>query len=210
MMDGLRDYRNNGMIEPDAVKVATADYRAAEDTLGEFLKDYCVIEPGAMATAAELYEVYSSEFGGKWTKTGFGKALAERFEKQKPKSGPYRDKVVYVGIRVATADSPINTGEAGTTDRDFFEENDNWDQLGPVGRTLPYDLPNSRTGFTKLVPTSPKVEFDGVGDSQKVLPSDPPKHVLRCKCGADVACAEWMGWLGGRCECGKVVKERKQ
>jgi hypothetical protein len=99
-----------------------------------------------MATAAEIYTAYSCEFGGRWSKTAFGKAIAERFEKQKPKSGPYRDKVVYSGIRVAAGSAQ---------DRDFPEKSGNWDGLGPVSKMILKELADSKGVSWKPVPTSP-------------------------------------------------------
>jgi putative DNA primase/helicase len=113
MVRGFRDYRQNGMAEPQCVTAATSEYRSAEDKLGVFLAEHCNVVEGAIVSAAELFEVYQREFGGKWSKTAFGSAMAERFTKERPTAGPFRNKCVYHGIALSSV------GE----NRDFFEEN---------------------------------------------------------------------------------------
>lgn len=43
LMRGLIDWRKNGLIEPDAVKMATSKYRDDSDTLGKFLRQCCTL-----------------------------------------------------------------------------------------------------------------------------------------------------------------------
>ncbi|WP_461455786.1 phage/plasmid primase, P4 family [Parasphingorhabdus sp.] len=43
LMRGLVDWRKNGLIEPDAVKMATSKYRDDSDTLGKFLRQCCLL-----------------------------------------------------------------------------------------------------------------------------------------------------------------------
>jgi len=85
--------------EPEAVRMATSNYRSDSDALGEWIAENCLVEAGAVATANELFERYQAT-GGKWSKTAFGTAMAERFEKEKPTSGEYRFRVIYHGIRL--------------------------------------------------------------------------------------------------------------
>ncbi len=99
----MRYQTQQAIVEPDAVRRATTGYRADSDTLGEFLAENCVVEAGAIATASSLFERYQSD-GGKWSKTAFGLAMAERFEKEKSMAGEFRNKVIYHGIRLVTDD----------------------------------------------------------------------------------------------------------
>jgi putative DNA primase/helicase len=216
LLAGFRDYRQNGMMEPEAVKLATSDYRAAEDSLGEFLRDYCVVEPKAICLASSLFEVYQRDYGGKWTKTEFGKALAERFAKEKQKSGPYRDKIVYFGVRVAATseqNTTIETTSTENTDGDFFEQNTNWDGLGSVDPKVPYSLAVHRQVYAELVPTSPKADLQGelfTEPAAVAVVVAKLKPTLPCRCGASVECVDCKGWRHGRCGCGRLVQERLQ
>jgi putative DNA primase/helicase len=102
LIAGFKDYHEHGMVEPDCVKAATDEYRDSEDILGVFIKEHCVVEKGATATAEQLFDAFKNDFGGKWSKTAFGKAISERFTKDKAWEGINRGKVVYQGIRVET------------------------------------------------------------------------------------------------------------
>jgi putative DNA primase/helicase len=96
---GFRSWSLCGFREPSAVTAATADYRAAEDELGQWLGESCIVEPGAVEQAGRLFESYQRA-GGKMTKTAFGEAMGQRFEKELPTAGPNRRRVVYHGLRL--------------------------------------------------------------------------------------------------------------
>lgn len=101
LVAGWRRYLASYSIpEPTAVRQATSNYRSDSDALGEFLSEYCIAEPTAVAAAKELFTAYRDGWGGKWSSTTFGKAMSERFDKEKPTSGDYRLKVIYRGIRL--------------------------------------------------------------------------------------------------------------
>ncbi len=154
LIAGYQDWRAHGFAEPRAVTVATNDYRANEDTLGEFLNDHCVVDDQAIGTAAELFECYSVKHGGKWTKTFFGKAMAERFKKDKPTNGQFRRQVIYHGVRLQDENS------------DIPEENENWHQLAPVS-LFPLRVSANPIGVTtQLVPTSAKTEIEPDPDDE--------------------------------------------
>lgn len=99
MVRGYRDYKSNGLIEPDVVKQATAGYRSDSDSLADFLAEHCVPDPAAVLLANELFRVYSEVYKGKWSQSAFGRAMAERFKKSKPTNGEFRRKTIYHGIR---------------------------------------------------------------------------------------------------------------
>lgn len=118
LVRGYLDYREHGLTEPSCVTKATAVYRNDSDALGEFLRDFCVQEDGAEETQKNLFRDYSELHRGKWTPTLFGRAMAERFKKDRPANGPNRNKTVYRGVRlkteadkVAEQDDPIKDGE---------------------------------------------------------------------------------------------------
>jgi putative DNA primase/helicase len=81
-IEGCRRWQQEGLKSPDAVKVATEEYRTEMDTLGSFIADRCDVGPMCTATASSLYAAYQA-----WAKEGreremsqtmFGRALRER------------------------------------------------------------------------------------------------------------------------------------
>jgi putative DNA primase/helicase len=88
-MAGCLQWRFGGLEPPKEVDDATQDYRAEMDVLGDFIAERCILDPGADATAAELYKSYTSwaeENGEKrpLTQRAFGMSLTERgFERGK-------------------------------------------------------------------------------------------------------------------------------
>ena len=86
-----------------------------------------------------------SQGGGKWSKTAFGRAMAERFTKEKSMTGAYRNKVIYSGIRLRLSEFENS---------DISKENDNCYQLLPVKRLAQGNLANSVEVTEQLVATS--------------------------------------------------------
>lgn len=100
LLEGLRDYYQRGSFsEPETVRRWNQRYRGDQDHIGCFVADCCVVGECYMAPASRLFEAYK-EWGGHWTKTAFGRALGERFEKEKPTAGDFRRQVIYHGIAV--------------------------------------------------------------------------------------------------------------
>src|SRR5699024_7217911 len=56
---GLRQYQQNGLDEPDAVKAPTDAYRSDNDALSRFIDDQCVLNPAASVTTAKITEMYN-------------------------------------------------------------------------------------------------------------------------------------------------------
>jgi putative DNA primase/helicase len=87
LLDGLRHWCDKGLIEPDAVASATADYRAASDPLGRFLSTCVVGSVGNRVQSSVLHEIYEAwckSSGEKaWSNRGLSMALDERGYKRK-------------------------------------------------------------------------------------------------------------------------------
>lgn len=115
MVRGYLDYRQNGLIEPEAVTQATARYRADSDELADFIAENCVVEPHVKVSGGELYRVYH-EATGKigMGKNAFGQAMATRFEKAK-----IRGKNFYKGIRLR------DESDEGTPDENPLKHEEN-------------------------------------------------------------------------------------
>lgn len=55
---GCLDWQRNGLGEPESVRRATAEYRAAEDVFGQFLADCCVLSPQCKAKLSDVLMRY--------------------------------------------------------------------------------------------------------------------------------------------------------
>jgi putative DNA primase/helicase len=70
MIDGCLDWQANGLLRPDTVKVATADYFETQNSFAQWLCDECDAEPGNMGKMGFFAELYAS-----WTT--YAKAAGE-------------------------------------------------------------------------------------------------------------------------------------
>ncbi len=53
---GLRQWLQSGLGTCDAVEIATKEYKEKSDVVGDFLGEYCILDPDAEVAAADLYE----------------------------------------------------------------------------------------------------------------------------------------------------------
>lgn len=122
LLEGLCDWRAHGLIEPDAVRMATAAYRDQSDDLGRFLAATCELAedvPGRpwRVKAKELYDAYvawADEAGGSaWTNKGFKAAMLDKQFEQKQSNG-----IWWIGIDLLPGVSAetIKSGEAQLRD----------------------------------------------------------------------------------------------
>lgn len=81
-LDGLRLYLEEGLVVPDAVLAATAEYRDDSDQIGAFLRACTEPDPGGFVQAGELYRVYvrwcEDNALKPWSGTAFGRALPQK------------------------------------------------------------------------------------------------------------------------------------
>jgi putative DNA primase/helicase len=76
---GCLAWQQHGLGEPDEIRQATAAYQAEQDSLGEFLKDCCYLNPEAKCRASLLFEAYCNWSGDKLLSSkAFGQRLRER------------------------------------------------------------------------------------------------------------------------------------
>ena len=85
LVEGLLDWRCNGLIVPDEVKAATRAYRDQSDDLGRFLSDVCEVGGDAREVrvgSQELFDLYTAwaeaSGGGAWKIKGFKGAMEDR------------------------------------------------------------------------------------------------------------------------------------
>lgn len=103
-LEGCRKWREEGLDAPEAVRAATADYRADMDDLGGFLDEHCIIDNREDAEGKKLYARYkewAEEAGVRpVARNVFGRQLQERgFE-----TGKHHQtrRVVYLGLGLTT------------------------------------------------------------------------------------------------------------
>lgn len=59
-VDGCLDWQRRGLDPPAAVRQATADYRAEQDTVSQFVADRCVVGDELSVEVAALYAAYTT------------------------------------------------------------------------------------------------------------------------------------------------------
>lgn len=87
LLDGLRHWCDKGLIEPDDVTKATAEYRSASDPLGRFLSTCIEASEGGRVQSSVLHQVYEawckSSGESAWKNRGLSMAMDERGYKRK-------------------------------------------------------------------------------------------------------------------------------
>jgi putative DNA primase/helicase len=91
-IQGLRDWRQQGLSPPSRVLQSTKTYRDDNDTVGQWIEAACIVEPRVQATMKELYESYKSwcenSAAEPMQNNSFGKELTRRgFESFRWRSG---------------------------------------------------------------------------------------------------------------------------
>lgn len=82
LLDGLRDWLDHGLVLPDAVVAATAEYRADSDPLGRFLETCTQQALGQRVQSSDMHALFAAwaKANGEteWTPKGLAMALKER------------------------------------------------------------------------------------------------------------------------------------
>lgn len=127
LLEGLCDWREHGLIEPDEVRMATEAYRDQSDELGRFLHDTCEVGDDLphrpMRVAAKLlhdtYLAWCEQAGGAhWKIGGFKKAMQDKGFQSKASDGMkwlgvrLRDGIDPDAIREGRWSGPDAAGEA--------------------------------------------------------------------------------------------------
>jgi len=101
MVRGCLDWQMHGLPMPDAVQRATDEYREDSDLFGRFIDEACDLDVDGECKAADLYATYKTwaehqGFGDRerLTATMFGRKAAERFRRDKTRTG-----WVYLGVQ---------------------------------------------------------------------------------------------------------------
>lgn len=132
LIEGLCDWREHGLIEPDQVRMATEAYRDQSDELGRFLHDCCEVgedtpQRPVRVPAKLLHDTYlawcEQAGGANWKIGGFKKAMQDKGFVSKASDGmkwlgvQLRDGVDPDAIREGRWSAPeAETGGAGVQD----------------------------------------------------------------------------------------------
>jgi len=93
---GCREYLDYGLHYPDEVMVATANYKAESDLVGQFIAECCVRGEYARAKARPLYQAFTKWAEGTtgMSETAFGRRMVEKgYRKEHTNTG-----TEYIGI----------------------------------------------------------------------------------------------------------------
>ena len=98
-LEGLAQWREQGLKPPAMVEEATKEYQADQDVIGHFLDARCVEQVGLESSARDLYQAYKqwAEQTGEWVmnERRLSNALADRgFKKVRQCAGIDRKSVV--------------------------------------------------------------------------------------------------------------------
>ena len=134
---GYLKWLKYGFKEPGVVISATASYRHEQDILGDFIDDYCKLEPAARLSKVELYKGYEN-----WCNESGDHPIKQRtFNNRIREKGAVDTRLTggtkaWLGIRLLTSDEKIAKSEGsdhsdqtkGISKKSYHE--------GDIGKTL--------------------------------------------------------------------------
>lgn len=136
LLQGLIDWKTNGLIVPEAVKDATRAYRDQSDVLGRFLNQCCVVGDDGRKVrvrASELWETFEAwaqaTGSPEWKRTGFVNAMKERRFEQITSNGVWWAKVA---LREGVSAEAIKGGYWSGPDADEGAESSDLADPGEV------------------------------------------------------------------------------
>ena len=99
LLEGMRDYLDNGLKTPAALEKATLDYRNDQDTIKQFIRENCQIHPDYQVSKKDCYLGYQE-----WTKAnGLFPLSANRFSRKLSNRGftVMDDQRTWSGLRLS-------------------------------------------------------------------------------------------------------------
>jgi putative DNA primase/helicase len=129
MLDGLSDWMEHGLVFPDEVEQATAEYRRDSDQLGRFLEACVVAAVGEKVQSSKLLAVFNAHAqangGTEWKHRGLANAMTERGYKKDKSSVMF-----WLDIKLIRAESdfidlsgrPRSAADASAGERDGSDE----------------------------------------------------------------------------------------
>jgi putative DNA primase/helicase len=119
-VEGCLMWQKDGLVAPEEVMNATNEYRDEMDTMSHFVRDFCIVNPLAKASSADLYDAYKEwcDDNGEYTltKNKFITKLRERMESHGNPITDYRTNTgrYWKGIALADKTDLPNISETAT------------------------------------------------------------------------------------------------
>lgn len=100
-VEGYYKLQSEGLKEPDTIRYATGQYKTSEDTVGQFLDEFCVILPQAKTLVLGLYELYKNHTDHFMKRKDFNDYLERRgFTSGRATAGPHKGQFFWSGIGI--------------------------------------------------------------------------------------------------------------
>jgi P4 family phage/plasmid primase-like protien len=159
-VEGCLKWQQEGLGNPREVQEATQGYKEEMDTLGNFIKENCVILPSAKCTVSELYKRYSEwcEDNGEYvlSRTKFNRKIEERgFKKERSTGGNY----YFFGIGLRS-DIYLNSYSPNSEQSEVIEEKKT--KLFGLYKETPKNAEKASLNFTS--------SLESENPDQKVVP----------------------------------------
>lgn len=104
LVNGHRDWRANGLKEPDTVLRATAAYKADSDTVGRFLEEQCRTGARYSVGSSELFQAWSAWCQTEGEQAGTNKALTNALKSRGHNTKHTKTGAVWQGVGMAGDD----------------------------------------------------------------------------------------------------------
>jgi P4 family phage/plasmid primase-like protien len=112
---GCQRWQQEGLVEPEEVKAATAAYQAEQDLVAGFIAECCILNPEVRSQAAKVHEAYADWSGDRMTSPKmFGKRLEAKGFQRKQING----RAWWFGIGLPAPD--VTKGPATGANSDEF------------------------------------------------------------------------------------------
>lgn len=168
-LEGLRQWRERGLGSAAAVEQAGVSYREEEDPLARWVRECCVVMPGASATAAELRRSLERWCEAEGSNVPSPKRLGMRLKDLRCSSRKYNGNMVWSGIGLLADGEDREDGEATSRrSRESFSTGRQPEVASPSSPSSPeqgsLSLPprpggngNGKPQAAELPPASPSV-----------------------------------------------------
>ena len=167
-VEGCALWRKQGLKIPEAIRVATQEYREGEDKVGRFIEERCTKGPLAVATNKELARAIK-----KWCEANnvyvfSERDLAERLVdlgcERKAKIGPQKDRG-WAGIALKTSsERSWDSGDSGDTNPPIAGQ---VVSMRNYRKTLQADKGGSLSPLSPVSPSKKGVKFNPVNFTMK-------------------------------------------
>lgn len=111
MVEGCLGWRREGLHEPDAVRVATQDYREHADALADFLAQCCIVDSGEWVYASELHCDYRSWCAARGERPLKGRAFGDRLKDHGIKTARRHQGRIWVGVSLVDSEKALKQGK---------------------------------------------------------------------------------------------------